>query len=92
MRVYRRAAEGEALATVYEKDHIEKTVPGLEAVYLTSRPLMMGDGTHVAMWVVEVRRCRMRGLTDPKVKLLKLMPQSEGTKVRRNDKSCHGWW
>ena len=43
----------------------------------------MGDGTHVAMWVVEVPQCKMRGLTDQKVKFLKLMPQSDGTKVRR---------
>ena len=86
MIVYRRAAESEALATVYEKDHIEKTLPGLEAVYLTSRPVKMCDGTQVAMWVVKVRQGRMCSRSDPKVKFLKLMPQSYGTKVRHTKK------
>ena len=86
MIVYRPAAEGEALTTVYEKDHIEKTLPGLEVVYLTSCLVLMGDGTHVAMWVVEVRRCTLRGVTDPKMKFLTLMPRSDGTKVRRAKK------
>ena len=34
------------------------------------------------MWVIEVRQGKMRSLSDPKVKFLKLMPQSNGTKVR----------
>ena len=38
MMVYRPPTEGEALTTIYEKYHIEKTLPGLEAIYLTSRP------------------------------------------------------
>ena len=72
---------------IYEKDHIEKTLLGLEVVYLMSPPVMMGYGTHVTithtLWIVEVRHCRMRGLPNPKMKFLKLMPQSDGTKV------CH---
>ena len=39
MIIYRPATESEALTTVYEKDHIEKAVPRLEAVYLTSQPV-----------------------------------------------------
>ena len=62
----------------YEKDHIEKTVRGLEAVYLTTRPVKMCNGTEAAMWVIEVRQGHMRSLSDPKVKILKLMPQSPG--------------
>ena len=79
MIIYRPAADSEALTTVYEKDHIEKTLPGLEPVYLTSRPVKMCDGTEAAMWVIEVRQGRMRSLSDPKLKILKLMPQSDGT-------------
>ena len=83
MIMHRLAAESEALTTVYEKNHIENTPPGLEEVYLTSRPVKMGDGAHAAMWVIEVRQGRMRSLSDPKVKFLKLLPESDGTKVRR---------
>ena len=80
-------AESEALTTVYEiENHIEKGLPGLEAVYPTSRPVKMCDNMHVAMWMIEVRQGRLRGLSAPKVKFLKLMPRSDGTKVRRAQK------
>ena len=55
MIMYRSAADSEALTTVYEVDHIEKTLPGLEAVYLTCRPVKMCDGVESTMWVIEVR-------------------------------------
>ena len=86
MTIYRPATDSEARTTVYEKDHIEKTLPGREAVYLTSRPVKTYDGTEVAMWAIEVRQGRMRSLSDPNVKFLKLMPHSDGTKVCRAKK------
>ena len=85
MIMYHPAADAEALITVYEKDHIEKFVPGLEAVYLTSRPVWMGDG-EATLWVIEIRQSRMRCLSDPKVKFVKLMPQSDGIKVQHTKK------
>ena len=86
MIIYRPTTSNEALRTVYEKDHIEKTLRGLGAVYLTSRPVKMCDGTETAMWVNEVRQARIRNVSHPKVKFLKMMPQSDGTKVRRAKK------
>ena len=44
MIMYRPAAESEGLTTLYEKDHIEETLPGLEAVYLTCRPFKICGG------------------------------------------------
>ena len=49
MIIYRPATNSEALTTVYEKYHIEKTLP-------TSRPMKMCDGMEAAMWVIEVRQ------------------------------------
>ena len=63
--VYRPASESEALTTVYEKDHIEKTVPGLEAVYLTSRPVRMCDGAQAALWVIEIRQKKNAAIIRP---------------------------
>ena len=74
MSMYRPASESGALTTLHEKDHIEKTLPGLEAAYLMSRPMQMCDGAQVAMWVIEVHQGRMRSLSDPKVNVLKLTP------------------
>ena len=74
MIMLRPTADGEALTTVYGKDHIEKSVPGLEAVYLTLRPLRVGDGPEAALWVIEIGQSRMWCLSIPKVKFLKLMP------------------
>ena len=68
MIVYRPAAESEVLTMVHEKAHIEKTWPGVDAVYLASRPVKMCDSTRVAMWVIEVHQGRMRSLSDRKVK------------------------
>ena len=72
--IYRPTTDSEALTTVYEKDYIEKTLHGLEALYLTSRPVTICDGMEAAVWVIGVRQGRMQRLSDPKVKFLKLMP------------------
>ena len=86
MIVYQPAMDGEALTAAYGKDHIQNTLCGLEAVYLTSHPVKMSEATHMAMWVVKMQRSRMCCLPDPKMKVLKSVPQGDGTKVRRAKK------
>ena len=56
MIMYSPAIDSEASTTVYEKDNIQKTLPGPEAVYFTSRLVKMCDNMEAAMWVVEVRQ------------------------------------
>ena len=76
-----RVAKSEALMSVFEKDHIEKTLPGLEAVYLRILPWRTSI-THAATCVPLAIFTGRDVMSDPKVKFPKLMPQRDGTKVR----------
>ena len=54
--------------------------------FLSSRFLKTAGGTEAARGVVDLRRAKICTMNDPKVKFLKLMPQSNGTKVQHTKK------